>query len=179
MAATFTVEDGTGLAAANSLISVADADQIDENFTSSATWVAATQAVKENALREATRYMNYHYDWAGYKVDPDQGCQWPRYETYDEDENAIDSDIVPQRVKEAITYLAVKVVNDGDTLLPDFTNESKVKKTKEVVGPLTDEKEYVTGEDPDKTYTVADQLVEPFVSSGAGGGTYDTEIVRS
>ena len=73
MAAEFTVEDGTGLSAANSLISVADADQIDENFTSSATWVAAANGDKENALREATRYANYHWDWDGYKVDPDQG----------------------------------------------------------------------------------------------------------
>ena len=129
MAATFTVEDGTGLSAANSLVSVTDADQINENFTSSASWVAATQATKENALREATRYANYHWDWDGYKVDPDQGCQWPRFEMTDEDGNAIASDIVPLRVEEAVTYLAVKAI-EGDTLLPDFTNESKVKKTK-------------------------------------------------
>jgi len=177
MAATFIVEDGTGLAAANSLISVADADLIDENFTSSALWVAATDAVKQNSLREATRYLNYHYSWCGYKVDPDQGCQWPRYETIDEDDNAIDSDIVPQRVEEACVYLAVKVL-DGDTLLPDFTNESKVKKTKEVIGPLTDEKEYVTGESPDKTYTIADQLVSPFVTGEEGGEFGTTEIQR-
>lgn len=179
MAASFVVENGTGLSAANSLVSVADADQIDENFTSSATWVAATDEVKQNALREATRYLNYQYEWDGYKVDPDQGCQWPRYETYDEDENAIDSDVIPQRVKEACVYLAVRVVADGENLLPDFTNESKVKKTKEVIGPLTDEKEYVTGENPDKTYTVADLLVSPFTGGEADRYDYGTEIVRS
>ena len=177
MAATFQVEDGTGLAAANSLVSVADADLIDENFTSSATWVAATEAVKQNALREATRYMNYHYSWNGYKVDPDQGCQFPRYQLTDEDGNAIDSDIVPARVEQATLYLAVKVV-EGDTLLPDFTNESKVKKSEETVGPLTDKKEYVTGESPDKTYTVTDQLVAPFVAGGEGESFGTTEIRR-
>ena len=73
--------------------------------------------------------------------------------------------------------MAVKAI-EGDTLLPDFTNESKVKKSKEAVGPLTDEKEYVTGESPDKTYSVADQLVESFMAGGSGGN-YGTEIVRS
>lgn len=178
MAATFTVETGSALAAANSLVSVADADQIDENFTSSSAWVAATDEEKQNALREATRYLNYYYQWAGWKVDEDQGCKWPRYQIYDEDGNAVDSDIVPQRVKEATTYLAVKIVADGDTLLPDFTNISQIKKSKEVVGPLTDEKEYVTGESPNKTYTVADQLVAPYLSYEVGG-SFGTEIVRS
>ena len=177
MASTFVVEDGTGLEAANSLLSVADADLIDENFTSSALWVAATSAVKENALREATRYLNYEYVWNGFKVVLDQGCQWPRSEVYDEDYNYVDSASIPQRVQEACLYLAVKVV-EGDTLLPDFTNESKIKKSKEVVGPLTDEKEYVTGESPDKTYTTADKLVSPFVTGEFGDDINATDIIR-
>ena len=87
----------------------------------------------------------------------------------------MDSDAVPHRVKEACAYLAIKVV-DGDTLIEDFESESKVKRTKDVVGPLTEEREYVTGEDPDKTYQVVDQLVMPFVISES---FFSTDLERA
>ena len=162
MATVFTVEDGTGLTAANSIISVADADQIMENYDNPAAWTAASQAEKENALRQATRYLNYMYVWAGYKTVTTQGCQWPRYPVYDEDETLIDSDVIPQRVKEACAYLALQSVN-GDVLMPDNQNEGTVKKTKDVIGPITEEREYLYGEDPDKQYTTVEMLIEPFV----------------
>jgi len=167
MAAVFTVEDGTGLTAANSILSVADADQIMENFDDPAAWSAATDAVKENALRQATRYLNYMYVWDGYKTVTTQGCQWPRYPVYDEDGTLIDSDTIPQRVKEACAYLALQDVN-GDTLMPDNQNEGTVKKTKDVIGPITEEREYLYGEEPDKQYTTVEMLIEPFVIGDNG-----------
>lgn len=176
MAATFVVEDGSVVADANALISVADADQIMENYGNSSAWSGSLQAEKEMAIREATRYLNFHYVWDGYKVNVDQTTQWPRYEVYDEDFNLIDSDIVPRQIKEACAYLALKVI-DGDTLLEDFDNESKVKKTKDVVGPLTEEREYTDGgESPEKTYQVVDRLVAPFITRGS---YYGTELERS
>ena len=174
MAATFTVEDGSVVTDANALVSVADALQIIENFGASTDWTGATQAEKENAIREATRYLNINYIWAGYKVDVDQTCQWPRYDTYDEDGNAIDTDIVHQSVKEACTYLALQVI-EGDTLLEDFQNESKVKKTKDKIGPLTEEREYVVGENPEKTYTVVEKLLSPFIINGTTFHATDLE----
>lgn len=168
MAAIFTVEDGTGLSTANALISVAEADQIMENYGDPINWSGATQVNKEAAIRMATRYLNLHYTWYGYKVDIDQALQWPRYSVYDEDANSIAYNEIPVRVKEACAYLALKSI-EGDTLLEDFANESKVKKTKDVVGPLTEEREYVQGEDPEKMYQTADQLVYPFVYEPSGG----------
>ena len=170
MSATFIVEDGTGLPNANSLISVADATLIIENYGNSTDWVNASEDEKENALRQATRYLDLHYSWTGYKREPDQALQWPRYETYDEDGNLMDSDAVPSRVLQACAYLAVKET-EGDILLEDFDNESKVKKTKDVVGPITEEREYVLGEAPDKTYQTVDKLVDPFVYGEAQGMT--------
>lgn len=170
MAATFVVETGEGLSTANSLMSVADATQIIENYGNSTDWSGATTAAKEAALREATRYLDLHYSWAGYRREVDQALQWPRYETYDEDGNLMDSDAVPVKVKEACAYLALKSV-EGDTLLEDFANESKVKKTKDVVGPITEEREYIVGEDPDKTYQTVDMLVDPFVYGESSGVT--------
>ncbi len=168
MAATFVVEDGTGLSTANSLMSVADADQIQENFDDPSSWSGATDAVKENALRQATRYLNYNYIWDGAKTVSTQALQWPRYSVYDEDELLVDSDVIPQRVLEACAHLALQHA-DGDTLIDDQQNESQVKKTKDVIGPITEEREYVHGESPDKTYAVVDWLVAPFVIGDADG----------
>ncbi len=170
MAAIFVVEDGTGLSTANALITEAEADQIMENYGNPTDWSGADQADKEAAIRMATRYLNLHYSWCGYKVDADQALQWPRYETYDEDSNVMASDEVPVRIKEATAYLALKAI-EGETLLEDFANESRVKKTKDVVGPLTEEREYVQGEDPEKLYQTVDQLVHPFIYESKSGLT--------
>ncbi len=176
MAATFIVEDGTGLSNANSLMSVADADQIIENYDDPSSWSTATVATKENSLRQATRYLNYNYIWDGAKTVSDQALQWPRVQTYDEDWLLISSDTIPQRVLEACAHLAVQDLTD--TLIDDQQNESQVKKTKDVIGPITEEREYVHGESPDKTYTVVDLLVAPFVIGDADGSepfTVDVE----
>lgn len=176
MTATFIVEDGSVVADANALVSVADALQIIENFGASTDWAGASEAEKQMAIREATRFLNINYVWAGYKTDSDQTCQWPRYSVYDEDGYAIDTDIVPEKVKEACTYLALKAI-EGDTLIEDFENESKVKKTKDVVGPLTEEREYVVGESPEKTYSIVEKLLTPFIINGEG--FYATDLERT
>ena len=170
---TFVVETGEGLSTANALITTLEADQIMVNYGNSALWLAASDGddgTKANAIRMATRYLNYHYTWAGYKVDADQACQWPRYETYDEDGWSVLSNIIPQRVKEACAYLALQVIA-GDTLLEDFDNESEVKRTKDIIGPITEEREYVLGESPEKTYQTVDKLVDPFIVSDSYFGS--------
>lgn len=175
MATTFVVEDGSVVSGANALVSVADADQFAENYGNPSSWSNASTPEKENAIRLATRYLNFHYIWDGFKYDVDQTCQWPRTNMTDEDGNDIDFDIVHEQVKEACAYLAVKVM-DGDTLLEDFDNESKVKKSKDVVGPITEEREYAhEGESPEKTYQVVDILVATFILEGT---TYGTDLVR-
>lgn len=174
MTATFVVEDGSVVADANSLVSVVDADQINLDLENDSDWIAAIQAEKERALRLATRYLNLCFVWDGYKADVDQTCQWPRYSMYDEDANAIDYDIVPEAVKEACTYLAIQVIA-GDTLIEDQENESKVKKTKDVVGPLTEEREYVIGENPGKSYTIIEKLLNNFIVNGSSYSATDVE----
>lgn len=174
MTAQFVVEDGSVVTGANALVSVADADQIMENYGNSIDWSGSPDDEKEAAIRQATRCLNISYVWHGYKVDEDQTCQWPRYEMLDEDGYDIDADVVPEKVKEACTYLALKVI-EGDTLLEDFDNEAKVKKTKDVVGPLTEEREYVVGESPEKTYQTVEKLLSPFIINGTTFNVIDLE----
>lgn len=177
MAATFIVETGAVIANANSLVSVVDADQINLDYENSSGWIAATQAIKERALRLATQYLNLHYIWNGYKVNANQTCQWPRDYVYDEDGWIIDNDIVHEHVKQACVYLAIRVVVDGDTLLEDFDDSQRLKKTKDVIGPITKEREYANnGESPEKTYQLVDKLVVQFI---LGDGWRETDIERA
>lgn len=169
MAATFIVEDGTGKSNANALITVLEADQIMENYSSSADWsgVEGTeqekQAAKETAIREATRFMNVEYQWKGYRTYLVQALQWPRVYCYDDEGNYIDMNTIPDKIKEACAYLALKVA-EGRILLEDLENAQKVKRTKDVIGPLTEEIEYAgAGEDPGVNWQIADKLVAPYI----------------
>lgn len=164
MAATFIVEDGSGISDANALITEAEADQIMENYGNSTDWSGATKALKENAIREATRFMNMEYEWKGYRVYTTQALQWPRDEMYDGEGNYVENNIIPEKVKEACAYLALKVI-EGSNLLEDLENVSKVKRTKDVIGPLTEEIEFAgDGEAPGVNWQIADKLVKPYLS---------------
>jgi len=161
--ASFIVEDGSGLYNANALITVEEADEVNSNYGASTAWSGAEQAVKENAIREATRFLCLHYSWKGYRTYLAQALQWPRYECYDDEGNDVDIDIIPNKIKEACAYLAQKVV-EGRNLLEDLENAQKVKRTKDVIGPLTEEIEYAgTGESPGVDWQVADKLVDPYI----------------
>jgi len=61
------VEDNTGLANAESYISVADADVYLANMGRTS-WAAATTAAKEIALRKATQYIDTAYSFRGARV---------------------------------------------------------------------------------------------------------------
>ena len=114
---TLIVEDGTGLANAESYVSVADATTYHANVGNTA-WAAITSdTTKEQLLRKATDYMvaQYRLQYAGYRRYSTQSLDWPRlyvplidslsaniYPQY------VDFDIVPTIVKNACAELALK-----------------------------------------------------------------------
>ena len=168
MAAIFIVEDGSGKSDATALISEAYATQYHENHSAPTAWTSADQVTHENAIREATQFLDTHYTWKQRRTHDEQALQWPRSYMEDKDGFAIASDEIHVHVKDACAILALAVIN-GDTLMPDQQNESAVKKTKDVIGPLTEEIEYVAGETPEKKYTLVDKLVAPFISGSHYG----------
>ena len=93
-----TVEDGSGLAAADSYASLADADvyHIDRGNTD---WVG-TDSSKTRALRRAAQFLDarYRMRWKGVKTSADQGLAWPRNGVEDEDGYAIGSDEFPDAI---------------------------------------------------------------------------------
>lgn len=73
-----TVEDGTGLATADSYASRADADTYHA-ARGNAAWSAASTDARDAALRKATQYLDTRYRWVGSRLTVTQALEWPRY----------------------------------------------------------------------------------------------------
>src|SRR4051794_18796289 len=74
------VEDGTGLAGAESYISVVDATAYHAARGNTSWASLASDTVREQLLRKATAYMVqvYRAAWAGYRFSTTQALDWPR-----------------------------------------------------------------------------------------------------
>lgn len=166
------VEDGTGLANAESYISVADATTYHANRGNAAWAALASDTVREQKLRIATEYLSdkYRLRWKGVRVTATQALDFPRYGIVREDyyvvssvpPSSIDgtiyypSDEVPAEAIRACAELALRAI-DGP-LLDDVTQ--KVKREK--VGPI--ETEYADGASATVTYSAIDGMLAPFLN---------------
>jgi hypothetical protein len=161
MAATFIVETGVGLTNSNSYISLADATQYHENYGAPAAWTSAAQAAKEAALRAATRYLDAKYFLKGAKTKSDQSLQWPRYDVYDRSNYLINSDSIPQAVKDCCCILALEVIN-GDALMADLAEQGIISSESSQVGPISESKTYIGGKSQQKQYSLVDEKMCEF-----------------
>lgn len=120
---TLVVEDGSGLANAESYISVADATTYHANRGNSGWAAIASDTIREQLLRKATDYMLavYRLRWAGYRYNSTQALDWPRLYVPVLDtltaNQYVDFNIVPSLVKNACAELALK--SNAETLMAD------------------------------------------------------------
>lgn len=153
------VEDGTGLATAESYISVADADARHTALGNTA-WTG-TEAVKEAALRRATAYMEqaFRARWKGTRLLRDQGLSWPRYGA-EADGYTLESTYVPADIANACADLALRALTAE--LNADLTRAV----IREKVGPL--ETEYAPHGAEAVRYRSIDMALAPYLKgSGA------------
>lgn len=152
----FTVEDGTGLPAANSYISTAFADTYFSD-RGNATWAAvATTELKEEALVRATDYIDKRFglNFKGVKQSSDQGLEWPRAGAVDNDGYVFED--VPRPLQKATAEYAVRALSA--TLAPDNTNKG-VKIVRKKVGPIETENELST---PTSTSIVSQASIKEY-----------------
>lgn len=145
---TFTVEDGTGLSAANSYVSVTEANDylIQNNFVFP-TWDAIESGDKQKVLSWASRYLDQKARWNGEKTVKESGLRWPRKGVEDVDGEEIPEDVIPIQLKQATIEMArylldsdrsadrgqdglkeiqvdvIKLVFDNSYRLPEVPNE--------------------------------------------------------
>jgi hypothetical protein len=159
------VEDGTGKSDAESYLSVADADAYHTAHGNTG-WTG-DDAVKEVALRLATRWLNATYQarWIGDRFSSGQALSWPR-EDAEVDGYVLDAADLPQQLLDATAELALKQV-EGDTLFADMSDEGTLKSTTVRVGPITDSKTYQGGSRGIKRYRLAEALVSVLLKPGS------------
>lgn len=102
---TLIVEDGTGLANANSYASLTEANAYHDARLHALEWTAATDATKEKALALATTTLDAMVVWQGDRMTGEQALAWPRSgAAFDGFE--VEDDSVPAPVKRATSELA-------------------------------------------------------------------------
>lgn len=170
------VEDGTGLATAESFVSVADASAY-HTARGNAAWAAlASDTVREQCLRRATDYIGeaYRLRWKGVRGSVTQALDWPRslVERPDYGYAGINgyttisgnyyfpSNEVPVEVQRACAELALKA--STSTLFED----QGVPVIREKVGPI--ETEYASGVTQGVRYAAIDAMLAPFLRARAG-----------
>lgn len=158
------VEDGTGLADADSYISLADADTYATAYGLT-TWTG-TDAAKETALRQATEYLDTSFDWIGELKTNTQALGWPRDDAEDRDGRELIG--VPVRVQRATVQVAALALS-GALLV----SESEGIVSSVSAGSVSVSfKNGQTASEAKKFQAVTRLLVGLFRSSAADGGAF-------
>jgi hypothetical protein len=125
-------EDGTGKVDANSYAAVTDGDAYHEAHLYAADWAAASAGNKAVALVMATRLIDAHYQFRGFKTHDTQALQWPREFARDDDalrvsgigglmsrDQYFNSAIVPKLLRDATIETARELIKADRTEAPD------------------------------------------------------------
>jgi hypothetical protein len=134
------VEDGTGLATAESYASVAEADLYHSNLGNTS-WSALTTPQKEQYLRQATNFLvqRYRTRWKGWRAYTVQRLDWPRLGVFLDDVAAYPTggrlssfaymvavNAVPAQVKDA-TCEAAYIASTGTALTPPTLTQNRLQ----------------------------------------------------
>lgn len=108
-----TVEDGTGVAGANSYASVEDADLYFGTRPRSAAWFALTVDEKGQHLIHATRVLDFSTTWEGQKAFKTQPLAFPRYPD-DFSAAVVPDPIISAQLEVALAGIAADLTSTGD-----------------------------------------------------------------
>lgn len=118
------VENGAGLATAESYVSVADCMAYAQAHGLA---FAGQEPAQEAALRNATIYLDGRYTFRGYRKTSEQALAWPRCR--------VDAEGVPREVVSACCELATRAI--AGSLWQDVAAGDPGAVTEETVGPIT------------------------------------------
>lgn len=113
------VENGTGMANAESYVSVADATVILQSFPEDVDWEVLETSEKEARLKMATQYIDIRYRFYGIPLNPTvQALQWPRTKNYNNLNTVFVAGVIPVQLKKATSIIAGKKEIGYDAIPP-------------------------------------------------------------
>lgn len=153
------------------------------------------QAAQEVALIQGARYLERGYEsrWRGFRTNRRQGLAWPRRSRpanitfrstlgydgiLDGDGFKIETDEIPQKVKEA-QFEAAMLSLDGGDLLPSLERGGQIKQESDGAGPVRTSVTYASGASPRERFTTIEGLLQAYVDGHPGGSFATGEVVRA
>lgn len=160
-----TVEDGTGLAAANAYVAEATADTYHLARGNTA-WAAALTGAKQAAIVRASQALDgmYGKSWPGVRLTSAQGLDWPRGGAYDLDGYVLSG--VPQGVADAACEAALLELTAGTLAVSIDQSVEEVQ-----VGPIR--KKMRSGGQTAKTYPTVARALRRIIRGGGGNVAID------
>jgi len=155
------VEDGTGLATANSYVTLADS--LAYHVDTAPAWVASTDALRTAALIKATRYIDgkYRRRFSSEKLSQAQALEWPR--SWATDKRGYELVGVPGAIKSATCEAALIALTED--LAPSSARGGRIQN--ETMGPLSTT--YEAGAPSETRYPSIERAIEPVVRDCCGG----------
>jgi hypothetical protein len=156
------VEDGSGKTDAECYATLVETDAY-HTAMGDTTWGAESEADREVAKRKAAQYLDLTYGgrWRGERANDTQALAWPRSSVEDDDGYAIDSDAIPQKLKDAEAVAAYLFLTTD--ILADIDDPAAVESYSVKVGPITETTKYVGGNPATTWYRRIDMLVSALV----------------
>ncbi len=175
--APFVVETGTGSATANSYCSEAVATAYHETYGNPDQWIAATPFDHQDALRQATRALDFRYGsyWSGVRVGSTQALDWPRAYAYDAAGNPIPATTIPARLQQATAILALMHIQ-GEDIMPSTQTGADIKsETLSSASGASKSVTYIGGKRAETQFPIIDRMLMSagLTSGGAGWGWLD------
>jgi len=143
----FTVEDGTGLAAANAYVSV---DYFRNYHRDRGHAFEGTTAQIQQSIVRATDYIDKRFGrrFVGRRTDRGQALEWPRIDAFDRDTHLLNGvDAIPRQLQKACAEYALRALalltgTDAD-LSPDGADPvGELTSYSVTVGPITESKTF-------------------------------------
>lgn len=159
---TIIVEDGTGVAGANSYASETDADAYFE-ARANATWEDSDED-KEAALVRGTAAIEAKYGsrYPGTRVSGrSQALGWPRTGATDADDEEIADDEIPQEIIDAVCEAALRELLVPGSMMPDLKRGGAIRRFK--AGSV--EVEYAGNASATTAYTLIDGILSKLLGS--------------
>jgi hypothetical protein len=175
--APFVVETGTGSATANSYCSEATATAYHETYGNPDPWLAATPFDHQDALRQATRALDFRYGsyWSGIRAGSTQALDWPRAYAYDAAGNPIPATTIPARLQQATAILALLHIQ-GENIMPSTQTGADIKsETLNSASGASKSVTYIGGKRAETQFPIIDRMLSSagLTSGGAGWGWLD------
>lgn len=166
---TLIVEDGTGLADAESYATVEYATAYHAKFGNT-DWALASEPEQEVALRKGAQYLDLTWKkrWKSTRANEDQALDHPRLAYCDDDGFVVESTDMPTPLLDANCEAGLLALSED--LLPDIDEPGTIEAESVKVGPIEESFQYAGGKSQTKQYTKIDRLIAPLID--AGGNLY-------